>query len=400
MAALLALVFAGLLLTVSSRLADQIDQTRGQLEAFDLARSVIVKGQWSGPITFSQDKPRGSIEQFLMSLASVRALSQLPGVEATHEFRDFMREGRRGDGAVQVVRVLVVPAGFLQAHGMGGPEADAMLAQGCVVARREWLLGAGWPEQAQIHWASTAEDRQYIAQMRARMGVPTAPSLDPSAFDSPVCSASLHMPSSVASFQNAVFVSIDHPGLRDRTSGAMPQLWLKLSKEAKAADTLQRLRQFLAHEAQAAHPQIQLQATPFSDYGIDSVGSRQVLQWQARLRWLAGLCGLAMLAALVFFRWGGLRRELALRQALGQAPVIAWRRTARPYVLAIAVGTVLGLALGAALALALWSTPAHLIAREAVQVLLVAGVALAILAMVLALALRGQPLHTLRLGAR
>lgn len=395
-----ALVFAGVLLAAASYLAGQVARVKGQLEAFDLARSLVVNGRWSGPITFNGSTPNGSIEQFLMSLESADRLARLDGIETMHEFRDQLREVRAQDGPARAARMLIVPAGFLQAHRIGDASVDGLLAQGCVVTSAAWLATAGWVSGQELHWMPPAEDRRMIAELRARSLAQNLPAPDSGEYDAPLCAAPLNMPQGVAAFENTVFISADHPALQMRTSGAIPQLWLTVAAGADAALTLQRVRNFLTQQAQPAHPQIQLQVTRFSDYGVESLGGAQLAQWHARLRWITALCGLALLSMLTFLRWGSVRRELALRQALGQPPVVAWRRTAQPYVAAISVGVVGGLLLASGPVLGFWHVPPGLVVQEALQVLLVAVVASALLGALLALALRTEPLRILRLGAR
>lgn len=99
-------------------------------------------------------------------------------------------------------------------------------------------------------------------------------------------------------------------------------------------------------------------------------------------------------------RWGALRRELALRRALGQPPAVAWRRVGGPYADAILGGSLVGTMLALPLALWVWRAPWGQAAAQAGQLLMVAVCAVVLLSLALLWALREAPLQVLNQGAR
>ena len=401
-AALTSLVTFGLL-CASALLVGKVEQARQELHAFDLDRALIVSATWSGPITMQTsgaNKPTGTVDQFLMTLESADALARIQGIDAMHEYRAQPRDVVQGADEVSSARLMIVPSGFMQAHHLGGDEANTLLQHGCVVASAEWIAKRRWNPQQSVHWMLPADLRKRLTERAAMQRAQNLPVLDTGEFDAPICPASLTLPRGISMFEDVAFISTDHPALQGRTSGALPQLWLSVSPDADPATTLRRVEHFLTHVAQPAHPTITLHVSTFADHSAQVVDSEQISAWQRRLHGVVWLVGLALLLTLVFVRWGALRRELALRQALGQSRQTAWARVTGPYGLAIMGGTVMGVLLAGASSMALVAVPWACVAEESVQLALVSATAVAILGALTAWCLREAPMLVLNRGAR
>lgn len=391
------------LLCISALLSGKVEQARKELQSFALDRAFVVSGSWNGPINFQiagGAKPTGSIDQFLMSLESVDALGRIPGIEAMHEYRTQAREAVQGSGEAINVRLIIVPPGFVQAHHLGGDDANDLLLRGCVVADTRWVSTQGWKTQEPVHWMPPAEIRRKFAERAERQRAQNLPVPDNGEFDTPLCSAALTLPKGIGVFENVAFISTEHAALQGRTSGALPQLWLSVAPDANPASTFRRVEDFLGNGAQPAQPAITLHVNTFSDHSIQAVNGEQLSAWHKRLHWVTWLVGLALLLTLVFVRWGALRRELALRQALGQSPRVAWYRVAGPYVQAIMGGTAIGALLAGPVCMAVMAAPWSAVAWQSGRLLLVSASAVLILGAILGWCLREAPMLVLNRGAR
>lgn len=401
-AAMTGLVTFGLL-CASALLLGKVEQAQQELQAFDLDRALIVSATWSGPITMQtsgSNRPTGTIDQFLMTLESADALAKIEGIDAMHEYRAQSRDVVQGAGEVTSARLVVVPPGFMQAHHLGGDEVNALLQQGCVVASTDWISKQRWNLQQPVHWMLPADIRKKLTERAAMQRAQNLPVLDTGEFDAPLCPASLTLPRGIAMFEDVAFISTEHTALQGRTSGALPQLWLSVSPNADPATTFRRVEDFLAHVAQPAQPTITLHVNTFSDHSVQAVNSEQIGAWQRRLHGLAWLVGLALLMTLVFVRWGALRRELALRQALGQSRQTAWARVTRPYGLAIMGGTVMGALLAGTASVVFVAVPWSSVVLQSGQLALVSATAVAILGALTAWCMREAPMLVLNRGAR
>jgi hypothetical protein len=340
-------------------------------------------------------KPSGGIDQFLMTLKSADALAKLSGVESMHEYRSQSGEAVQAGGETKAVRRFIIPMGFLQAHRLGDDTADQLLRQGCVVADTRWVAAQGWLSHTDVHWMPPAEVRQKIAE-RSR----NTPKADTGEFDAPICATPLTLPKGLGIFENAVFISTDHPQLQGRSVGALPQLWLTIAPQADPTVTLNGVSDFLKNTAQPAQNAITLQVKSFADHSVQAVNGEQLGAWQARLSWITWLIGLALLTTLVLMRWGALRRELALRKALGQLPRVAWWKVAAPYFQAIMGGVLVGTLLAWPVVAVLLAAPLVQLAWQALQLLLVAMAAATLFGCGLAWSLREAPMLVLNRGAR
>lgn len=394
-------IVTSVLLCISALLSGKVAQASKELSSFDLDRGLVVSATWNGPIRFAPGViPTGSIDQFLMSLESVDALAKVPGIEAMHEYRMQPREAAQGSGGAKSARLMIVPPGFLQAHHLGGDEANALLLRGCVVADAAWVAAQGWQTQEPVHWMPPADMRQHLAERAEKQRAQNLPVPDSGEFDAPVCAASLTLPKGIGMFEDMVFISSEHAALQGRTSGALPQLWLSVASDVDPVVTLRRVEDFLAHEAQPAQPTITLHANTFADHSLQVVNGEQLSAWQQRLYWVTWLVGLALLLTLVFVRWGALRRELALRQALGQPPRVAWYRVTWPYVQAIMGGTVIGALLAGPLSMAVMAAPWAAVGWQSGRLVLVSVTAVLILGALLGWCMREAPMLVLNRGAR
>lgn len=389
------------LLCISALLSGKVAQASKELQSFDLDRGLVVSSSWSGTLRFTGSRqPTGGIDQFLMTLESVDLLGKLPGIEAMHEYRMQPREAVQGSGEAKSARLIIVPSGFLQAHHLGGDDANALLLRGCIVADDGWLAAQGWQAQEPVHWMPPADTRKQWAEFAERQRAKNLPVGDNGEFDSPVCSATLTLPKGIGLFENVAFISTEHPALQGRTSGALPQLWLTVAPDADPLATFRRVEHFLAHEAQPAQPAITLHVNTFADHSLQVVNGEQLSAWQQRLYWVTWLVGLALLLTLVFVRWGALRRELALRQALGQPPRVAWYRVTWPYVQAIMGGTVIGALLAGPLSMAVMAAPWAAVGWQSGRLVLVSVTAVLILGALLGWCMREAPMLVLNRGAR
>lgn len=391
------------LLCISALLSGKVAQASKELRSFDLDRSFVVSGTWNGPIEIQMTggaKPTGTIDQFLMTMDSVERLAKIPGVGAMHEYRSQRLEAIQGSGAAKSVRLLIVPPGFMQAHYLGGDDANALLQSGCVVADVRWVGAQGWKAQEPVHWMPSVEQRRRIAEINVGQRAQNLSAVDNGEFDAPICSAALTLPKGIGMFENVAFISTEHAALQGRTSGTKPQLWLSVASDADPVATFRRVQDFLSNDAQPAQAAITLHAKTFADHSIQAVNGEQLSAWQQRLYWVTWLAGLALLLTLVFVRWGALRRELALRQALGQSPRVAWYRVTWPYGLAIMGGTVVGALFASPISMAVMAAPWDAVAWQSGRLLAVSATAVLILGTLIGWCLREAPMLVLNRGAR
>lgn len=370
-----------------------------QLAAFDLERSLIVSAHLPPGATLQfTKKPTGLIEDFLMTRESLDGLTALPAVESVHEYREQTLEATPNEGAPHDVRLSIVPAGFLSAHHLGRPEADDRLNRGCIVIDADTAQRWAWKDPQKLLIRSTKADREGIARVLAKQGIKNLP--DDGRIDSDACVLPLTLPRGIAVFENTLFISAEHPALQGRTTFSKPLLWVSVKRSLSPEAGIAAVTSYVTNVAVPSQPKLQLHVQRFGMHSGDRIVAADVSRWALGLKVSAAVAGVSGLLALLFLRWQALRKELTLRQVLGQTLRVSIHRTLHDHLWTAAVGVIIGTLLSLIGAAMLWRQGWQQYLYDLGSVGAVVGLDAAILILALFYATKLDPAHTLKDDAR